>query len=153
MRRTIIQQNVYHLCSDHPEDANHALWGCSKVRQVWQRRFGWLVNSQGLDGSFSNLVHGEQKVPKLFPCLLLRPGLSGTIETNLVSRQPRCRWEDLLNLQKIICIILQTQGINSSIPCEEQQQQLGEVRRVKNWLKSTLMEHYLVSRRVQGLAW
>ena len=67
MRRTIIQENVCHLCSDHPADANHALWGCFRVRQVWQRRFGWLVNSQGSEGSFSNLVHGVQKVPKLFP--------------------------------------------------------------------------------------
>ena len=94
-----------------------------------------------------------RKFQSYSPCLLLRPGLSGTIETNLVSRQPWCCWEDLLSLQKIICIILQTEGANRSIPCEEQQQQFGGVRRVKNWLKSTLTEHYLVSRRVQGLVW
>ena len=34
---------------------------------MWQRWFGWLVNSQGTEGSFSNLVHVVQKVPKLFP--------------------------------------------------------------------------------------
>ena len=44
-KRTIIQENVCHLCSDHLEDVKHALWGCSKVSQVWQRRFGRLVNT------------------------------------------------------------------------------------------------------------
>ena len=66
-KRTIIQQNVCHLCSDHPEDVKHALWGCSKVSQVWQRRFGWLVNTQDKEGSFSDLVLSVQKNHRLFP--------------------------------------------------------------------------------------
>ena len=32
MKRTIIQENVCHLCSNHPKDVKHALWGCTKVR-------------------------------------------------------------------------------------------------------------------------
>ena len=67
MKRTIIQENVCHLCSDHLEDVKHALWGCSKIRQVWQRRFGWTDNSQGAEGSFSDLVQFMQENPKLFP--------------------------------------------------------------------------------------
>ena len=56
MKRTIIQENVCHFCSDQLEDVKHALWGCSKVRQVWQRKFGWTDYSRGADGSFSDLV-------------------------------------------------------------------------------------------------
>ena len=67
MKRTIIQENVCHLCSDHLEDVKHALWGCSKIRQVWQRRFGWTDNSQGAEGSFSDLVQLMQENPRLFP--------------------------------------------------------------------------------------
>ena len=45
----------------------HALWGCVKVRQVWLRSFGWLVqNSTGMD-SFSDLVRLVQTRPKLLP--------------------------------------------------------------------------------------
>ena len=32
MKRTIIQENVCHLYSNHPKDVKHALWGCTKVR-------------------------------------------------------------------------------------------------------------------------
>ena len=67
MKRTIILENVCHLCSDHLEDVKRALWGCFKVRQVWQRRFGWMDNSQGAEGSFSDLVQLVQKNPRLFP--------------------------------------------------------------------------------------
>ena len=67
MKRTIIQENVCHLCSNHPEDVKHALWGCSKVHQVWQRRFEWMFNTQGAKGSFSDLVHLVQTNPRLFP--------------------------------------------------------------------------------------
>ena len=67
MKRTIIQENVCLLCSDHLEDVKHALWGCSKIHQVWQRRFGWIDNSQGAEGSFSNLVQLIQENPRLFP--------------------------------------------------------------------------------------
>ena len=67
MKRTIIQENVCHLCSDHPEDVKHALWGCSKVHQVWQRSFRWTDNSQGADSSFSDLVQLMQRNPRLFP--------------------------------------------------------------------------------------
>ena len=45
LKRTIIQEDVCHLCSEHPENVMHALWGCTKVRQVWQRSFGWLDNN------------------------------------------------------------------------------------------------------------
>nr|XP_023870397.1 uncharacterized protein LOC111982997 [Quercus suber] len=67
MKRIIIQENECHLCSKHPEDVKHALWGCSKVRQVWQRRFRWADNSQGEEGSFSDLVQLMQENPRLFP--------------------------------------------------------------------------------------
>ena len=67
MKRTILQENMCHLCPVHPEDVKHALWGCSKVRQVWQRCFGWLVNTQDEEGSFSDLVQLAQTKPRLFP--------------------------------------------------------------------------------------
>ena len=67
MKRTILQEKVCHLCSVHPEDVKHVLWGCSKVRQVWQRCFGWLVNTQDEEGSFSDLVQLAQTKPRLFP--------------------------------------------------------------------------------------
>ena len=67
LRRTIILENVCHLCSEQPEDVMHALWGCTKVRQVWQRSFGWLDNNQVAKGSFPDLVHLVQTKPRLFP--------------------------------------------------------------------------------------
>ena len=67
MKRTILHENVCHLCSDHPEDVKHALWGCSKVRQVWQRRFGWLDSMQGDGVSFSDLVQLAHTKLSLFP--------------------------------------------------------------------------------------
>ena len=45
----------------------HALWGCLKVRQVWQSRFGWLVNHRVPVGSFSDLVQSVQSIQNLFP--------------------------------------------------------------------------------------
>ena len=45
----------------------HALWGCTKVRQVWKRSFGWLDNNQAAKGSFADLVHLVQTKPRLFP--------------------------------------------------------------------------------------
>nr|POF10194.1 uncharacterized protein CFP56_14134 [Quercus suber] len=67
LKRTIISEDVCHLCSMHPEDVMHALWGCSKVRQVWQRSFGWLDHNQVAEGSFSDLVRLVQTKPKMFP--------------------------------------------------------------------------------------
>ena len=40
LKRTILQEDVCHLCSKNLEDVFHALWGCEKVHQVWQRKFG-----------------------------------------------------------------------------------------------------------------
>ena len=57
LKKTIVSENVCHLCSELPEDVMHALWGCLKVRQVWQRSFGWLDNNRVTEGSFSDLVH------------------------------------------------------------------------------------------------
>ena len=31
-KRTIIAESACHLCSEHPEDVMHAMWGCVKVR-------------------------------------------------------------------------------------------------------------------------
>ena len=45
----------------------HALWGCLKVRQVWQSRFGWLVNHGVPAASFSDLVRSVQSSPNWFP--------------------------------------------------------------------------------------
>nr|POE55816.1 aspartyl protease family protein 1 [Quercus suber] len=67
LKRTIISEDVCHLCSTHPEDVMHALWGCSKVYQVWQRSFGWLDHNQVAEGSFSDLVRLVQTKPKMFP--------------------------------------------------------------------------------------
>ena len=38
---------------------------------MWQRRFGWLVNIQDKEGSFSNLVHSVQKNHRLFPLFVV----------------------------------------------------------------------------------
>ena len=67
LKKTIVSENVCHLCSEHPEDVLHALWGCLKVRQVWQSRFGWLVNHGVPAGSFFDLVQSVQSTPNLFP--------------------------------------------------------------------------------------
>ena len=45
----------------------HALWGCTKVRQVWQRSFGWLEHFRVAEGSFPDLVRLVQTKPSLFP--------------------------------------------------------------------------------------
>ena len=67
LKRTITADSVCHLCSEQAEDVLHALWGCVKVRQVWLRSFGWLVqNSTGVD-SFSGLVRLVQTRPKSLP--------------------------------------------------------------------------------------
>ncbi|XP_075670405.1 uncharacterized protein LOC142640206 [Castanea sativa] len=65
-KKTIISENICHLCSEHPEDVLHALWGCSKVQQVWQRSFGWLDNNDVAAGSFFDLVLLVQSKPRLF---------------------------------------------------------------------------------------
>ena len=67
LKKTIVSENVCHLCSEHPEAVMHALWGCLKVRQVWQRSFGWLDNNRVAEGSFPDLVRMVQSKPKLFP--------------------------------------------------------------------------------------
>ena len=45
----------------------HAMWGCMKVRQVWQRSFGWLDHNRVAEGSFPDLVRLVQTKPKFFP--------------------------------------------------------------------------------------
>ena len=67
LKRTIIAESVFHLCSEHPEDVMHALWGCVKVRQVWLRTFGWLDHNRVDEGSFPDLVRLVQTKPKLLP--------------------------------------------------------------------------------------
>ena len=67
LKKTIVSENVCHLCSEHPEDGLHALWGCLKFRQVWQSSFGWLVNHRVLAVSFSDLVRSVQSSPNWFP--------------------------------------------------------------------------------------
>nr|POE61472.1 putative ribonuclease h protein [Quercus suber] len=67
LKRIVISKNVCHLCSEHPEDVMHAMWRCSKVRQVWQRSFGWLDHNQVAEGSFPNLVRLIQTKPRMFP--------------------------------------------------------------------------------------
>ena len=67
LKKTIVSENVCHLCSKHPEDVKHALWGCLKVCQVWQRSFGWLDNNRVSEGAFSDLVWKVQSKPNLFP--------------------------------------------------------------------------------------
>ena len=67
LKKTIISENVCHLCSEHPEDVMHALWGCTKVRQMWQRSFGWLDFNRVAEKSFPDLVHLVQTIPRLFP--------------------------------------------------------------------------------------
>ncbi|XP_075663193.1 uncharacterized protein LOC142632725 [Castanea sativa] len=67
LKKTIISENVCHLCSEHLEDVIHAMWGCTKVRQVWQRSFGWLDHNLIAEGSFPNLVRLVQTKPSVFP--------------------------------------------------------------------------------------
>ena len=67
LKRTILQEDVCHLCSKNSEDVLHALWGCEKVHQVWQRKFDWLDSNQFASGSFSDLVQLVQSKPNLFP--------------------------------------------------------------------------------------
>nr|POE79269.1 putative ribonuclease h protein [Quercus suber] len=67
LKKTIIPENVCHLCSEHPEDVMHALLGCTKVRQVWQRSFGRLEHNRVAEGSFPGLVHLVQTKLSLFP--------------------------------------------------------------------------------------
>ena len=86
LKKTIVSENVCHLCFEHPEAVLHALWGCLKVRQVWQSSFGWLVNHEVPAsliwfGLCSHLQTG-------FPCSLLQFGLSGITGINLDFGQP-----------------------------------------------------------------
>ena len=71
MKKIIVSENVCHLCSEHPEDVMHDLWGCLKVRQVWQRSFGWLDNNRVTEGSFFDLVRMVQSKPNLFPLFVV----------------------------------------------------------------------------------
>ena len=56
LKRTILQEDVCHLCSKNSKDVLHALWGCEKVHQVWQRKFGWLDSNQVALSSFLDLA-------------------------------------------------------------------------------------------------
>lgn len=62
-----VQEDVCHLCSKHSEDVLHVLWGCEKVHRIWQRNFGWLDSNRVAEGSFSDLVQLVQTKPKLLP--------------------------------------------------------------------------------------
>ena len=66
LKKTIVSENVCHLCSEQPEDVLHALWGRVKVRQVWQSRFGWLISHEVPAASFSDLVRSVQSSPTGF---------------------------------------------------------------------------------------